>query len=319
MSRNKNKKNQYDNLPLVFFRLALGAIIFYSAVVILLSVIYFPKTADEPLNRGSFPIPDIAKNFYENSYKPGAKAVYVETARQAAELSGVERMIRDFVEKFDLHDKRVLEVGAGSGSLQDFVNDYTGLDIAASAGQFFHKPFIQASATNMPLKDNEFDAIWSIWVLEHVQKPEHALQEMRRVVKNGGLMLLAPAWNVPSWATKECAYGSYSDLSFYGKLSKASLPLRALSKIASLYPIRVVRLVTFRLRRQPAVLRYTKLDPVYDRYLGPDSDAVNSIDWYETYLWFVSRGDECLNCNSAGHGAFRLNQWPLIIRVHKPS
>ena len=32
----------------------------------------------------------------------------------------------------------------------------------ATARQFFHKSFVEASATNMPFPDNSFDALWSI-------------------------------------------------------------------------------------------------------------------------------------------------------------
>ena len=32
----------------------------------------------------------------------------------------------------------------------------------------------------------------------------------------------------------------------------------------------------------------------------PDGDAVNSLDVFEMYLWFVTRGDECINCPSRG-------------------
>ena len=46
----------------------------------------------------------------------------------------------------------------------------------------------------------------------------------------------------------------------------------------------------------------------------PDSDAVNSIDMYEAYLWFRSRGDECLNC-PAGSELIRTGSMPLVIRV----
>lgn len=43
----------------------------------------------------------------------------------------------------------------------------------------------------MPFEDGRFDAIWSVWVLEHVPNPEAALREMRRVVADRGLLFLA--------------------------------------------------------------------------------------------------------------------------------
>ena len=62
--------------------------------------------------------------------------------------------------------------------------------------------------------------------------------------------------------------------------------------------------------------RYRRLTLNYEKYLGPDSDAVNSLDRNEAALWFTSRGDECLNCESIWSAAHdRLQE--LIIRVHK--
>ena len=66
----------------------------------------------------------------------------------------------------------------------------------------------------------------------------------------------------------------------------------------------------------PTTLHYHRLEPNYDYYWQSDSDAVNGIDAYEALLWFTSRGDECVNCNSAG-GSFFVYTEPLIIRVHK--
>jgi hypothetical protein len=64
----------------------------------------------------------------------------------------------------------------------------------------------------------------------------------------------------------------------------------------------------------PTRLRYRRLTPNYENYWVPDSDAINSIDNYEAMLWFLSRGDECLNCDDA---SVFMGGTPLIIRVHK--
>jgi hypothetical protein len=58
------------------------------------------------------------------------------------------------------------------------------------------------------------------------------------------------------------------------------------------------------------------LVPNYGYYWEPDSDAINSLDAFETELWFKSRGDECLNCDS-GQAAFINIPDALIIRVRK--
>ena len=57
--------------------------------------------------------------------------------------------------------------------------------------------------------------------------------------------------------------------------------------------------------------------PNYRDYWMADSDAVNSLDSFEAYVWFISRGDECLNCGSRME-MMRTRDMPLVIRV-KPA
>ena len=79
-------------------------------------------------------------------------------------------------------------------------------------------------------------------------------------------------------------------------------------------PIRALR--AFSASFGPTRLHYHRLEPNYDTYWQPDSDAVNSIDPHEAMLWFTSRGDECLNCDML-RGTARMADGPLFIRVHK--
>ncbi|MEO5925981.1 MAG: class I SAM-dependent methyltransferase [Bryobacteraceae bacterium] len=150
--------------------------------------------------------------------------IYVDSARYMADFYHVPDLIRTFVQKQKLADKKVLEVGAGSGLLQDQVADYTGLDISATARRFFHKPFVEASATEMPFPDGTFDGLWSIWVLEHIPNPELALNEMRRVTKPGGYMFLYPALDVSRFTADGLHVREYGDLDWWGKTRKALIP-----------------------------------------------------------------------------------------------
>jgi len=150
-----------------------------------------------------------AADFYRQAYAapkaPTAEereqeAIYVKVGERAARIFDIEGQVRRFVADYGLQNKRVLDIGAGRGYLQDIVRDYVGLDISPTAQRFFHKPFVLGTATGMPFHDNSFDAAWTIWVLEHVPSPESALREMRQMVKPGGLILLEPAWFCTSWA-----------------------------------------------------------------------------------------------------------------------
>ena len=266
---------------------------------------------------------EAAEAFYESVYESteeGGDSDYVEYARLTADHEDINGQVKKFVEQYGLSGKRVLEVGAGSGTLQDLVEDYTGLDIAASAARYFHKPFVQGSATDLPFQDNEFDAIWTVWVLEHVPTPERALNEMRRTVSNGGLIYLAPAWNCSSAAAEGYRVRPYRDLDWQGKFIKAGLPWTRSAPYQNMYiiPTRFVRSLGFRALHAATALRYRALTPNFETYWIADSDAMNSIDCYEAFLWFTSRGDVCLNCDGLFQQSFA-ECGPLIIQVHKPS
>ena len=153
-------------------------------------------------------------------------SVYIKMDREAAIGQGIPEQVRAFVGAYNLKDKRVLEVGAGSGLLQDAVADYTGLDISPTARQFFHKPFVLGSATAMPFPDNAFDAVWSIWVLEHIPIQNVRSPRCGALSRTTAYILLRAAWNCPAWAAEGYEVRPYGDFGWKGKLIKASLPVQ---------------------------------------------------------------------------------------------
>jgi SAM-dependent methyltransferase len=301
-------------------RVAIAAVGF-GVVVFIAS--HFPYATDsEPSHE------EISKTiaYYRQAYSPPPTAtdpneeVYVKTADEAAQGMHIIEHLQTFVDEHHLNHARALDVGAGQGYLQDVVEDYTGLDISPTAGRFFHKRFELGSATAMPFPDNQFDIVWSIWVLEHIPNPEQALREMRRVVKDGGIIYLFPAWICTPWAADGYEVRPYSDFNLLRKLIKATIPLRSTSRYRALYtgPIRAMRFASFAVTGSPTRLHYIRLTPNYKKYWMPDSDAVSSVDRYEAMLWFMSRGDECLNCATAFRSITEhVQDQRLLIRVRK--
>ncbi|HTM48533.1 MAG TPA: class I SAM-dependent methyltransferase [Bryobacteraceae bacterium] len=295
----------------------------YRVALILLigaSIIYFPYHTDSPLS--SAEQAELTR-YYATAYQKadlGAAekddSEYVRMAKEGAEKADVLGNIRAFVRHFNLQEKRVLDIGAGRGYLQDVVPDYTGLDISPTAKRFFHKPFVHGSATLMPLKDNDFDGVWTIWVFEHVPNPQAALIELRRVTRDGGLVFLAPQWDCTPWAAEGYPVRPFSDFGWGGKLIKASIPIQdALWKMSRPF-VRLALYTRWKLHSKPTTLHYRRITPNYTNYWMADSDAVNRLDQYETALWFLSRGDECLNCRGKFHG-LNMPDEPLLIKVHK--
>ena len=166
----------------------------------------------------------------------------------------------------------------------------------------------------MPFKDHEFDAAWSIWVIEHIPNPEAALSEIRRVVKPGGLIYMLPAWDCTPWAAQGYEARPYEDFGIRGKVVKASIPIRSLREfwLVTALPNRVIRSVAS--AWGPTRLHYRRLTPNYREYWQADSDAVNSLDRAEMAMWFETRGDTCLNCEGSWASDY-LTDMPLIIRL----
>jgi len=294
-------------------RFATGVVSF----VAVMTVLHFPFSVDGP----KIPTELIhdADSFYEAAYtstEDGADSKYVNTAQKAGHLEDIEPRLRKFVAEHHLQSARALEVGAGSGTLQDVVDDYTGLDIASSAARFFHKPFVHGSATDLPFEDDSFDVVWSIWTLEHVPNPERAFAEMRRVVGNGGRLFLYPAWNNPTWAPKGYPVRPDNTLTATEIVAKYSLLIREADwfKTAHRIPARALRKLASMTGRTQ--LRYHTMEGNFDTYWMPDSDAINSIDCYEAALWHQTRGDEVTVLGKDAGGVFG-GCGPVVVRVVK--
>jgi SAM-dependent methyltransferase len=291
-------------------------------VTIIIAAIHFPYDVDKPLTQQEV---EAARKYYTEAYqkpvtetevKSEYETKYIHVAEEAAKDARIEEQVSDFVKRFNLSDRPVLEIGSGRGYLQDIAQNYIGLDISPNVARFYHKKFILGSATAMPFPNDSFDGVWSIWVFEHVPNPEQAFHEARRVTRDNGVLFLLPTWNCTSWAAEGYRVRPYSDFGLGGKLIKASIPLRSSRPflIMSLLPNRIIR--NFVAWFGPTTLRYRRLTPNYEQYWEADSDAVNSIDSHEALLWFRSRGDECLNCEDV---SIFMGSPPLIIRVHKPA
>ena len=290
----------------------------YAVLVVFVIALHFPMGVDSQV--APISVVQEAETYYETVYTEpaeGGDSSYVAKGQIVAEHENIAPRLETFTSEFHLQQARTLEVGAGSGTLQDIVEDYTGLDIAASAARYFHKPFVHGSATDLPFQDSEFDVCWTIWTLEHVPNPELALKEMRRVVRSGGYLYLLPAWNNPTWAPHAYPYRPNSELAKWEVLIKYSLYVREQPWFRAMYqyPTRAVRLATARLAG-PSRLRYHKIDANFETYPMPDADAVNSIDCYEAELWFRSRGDQIVDIDARGLGLGH-ECGPVVVRVNK--
>jgi ubiquinone/menaquinone biosynthesis C-methylase UbiE len=97
-------------------------------------------------------------------------------------------------------DERLLDVGSGDGGvarlLRPRVADVVAVDVEASDQWGDDEDgikFMVASGEELPFEDDEFDLIHSKDSLHHMEDPDKAIQEYRRVLKPGGAALIVEA------------------------------------------------------------------------------------------------------------------------------
>ncbi len=96
---------------------------------------------------------------------------------------------------------RVLDAGAGEGRYAAcFPNQrYSGVDLAVGDDEWDYAGLdCRADLTRLPFADEVFDAALNIVTLEHLPEPATALEEIARVLRPGGaLLVVAPQqWEV---------------------------------------------------------------------------------------------------------------------------
>lgn len=222
-----------------------------------------------------------------------------------------QKKILDYSLKFAKlnNQSKILEIGCGFLLYHNVHPNYIGLDknplILKVAKNFIKKKLnlIVGSATRIPLKKNQIDFIFSFATLEHIERPDLALNEMDRVLKKGLFLLLAPAWNCRKYTVQKLQFRRYKDLSIVLKISKFFIPLqnnflfRGILKL----PYRIWDEFKYLIKKK-VKFRYTRMYPSYqlwNKYPSiADDNAVASMDSHSAIMFFISRGYDCISHKS---------------------
>jgi ubiquinone/menaquinone biosynthesis C-methylase UbiE len=118
----------------------------------------------------------------------------------------------------DTRATTILDVGCGEGYTTKEINDnylcvITGIDVSKTIirkAKELHPEiaFTVGSAYRLPYPDNSYDLVIATEMLEHLQSPETAIIEMKRVSKKY-VMITVP--NEPLWRIGNMARGAYID------------------------------------------------------------------------------------------------------------
>jgi ubiquinone/menaquinone biosynthesis C-methylase UbiE len=131
---------------------------------------------------------------------PGSKEFYEEVERYRYETQPFMRKMMEFD---NFKGKKVLEIGCGLGTdLLQFARggaDVTGVDLTPASIDLVKKRFAMyglparaqvGDAERLPFSDNSFDVVYSFGVLHHTPNTQKAIDEVYRVVKPGGRIII---------------------------------------------------------------------------------------------------------------------------------
>ena len=112
-------------------------------------------------------------------------------------------LIDNLIAVTDFDNKKVLEVGAGSGRdsirIKTLGGDVYVLDYAESSLKTIKEQIVEEDITlklikgdafKLPFKDSSFDIVFHQGLIEHFRNPEIILRENVRVLKSGGIILV---------------------------------------------------------------------------------------------------------------------------------
>jgi len=133
-----------------------------------------------------------------------ALSIYYSTCLAYHQMTGAEnkathpqvQILQCLVEK----NGNYLEAGCGTGSVCKILPSdvcITGVDFSSIAlevalsGAPDNCTFVRAGIEKLPFPTETFDGVYSFEVLEHIIDPEMAIQQMVRVLKPGGFLLLS--------------------------------------------------------------------------------------------------------------------------------
>lgn len=192
----------------------------------------------------------------------------------------------------------ILEIGCGGGNLFKLLKpslqqSYTGIEMAdyviqANSQKYPHATWQQGSAYEIPYPDQSFQFVYAYYVIEHFVFVEKGLQEMLRVLKPGGHLILV----FPDFVSMKRMSSQFLGLSVRLPSAKAKFKNgKWIDGLLSLYDSKVrvpkkiedLNQVRFPINLNPICL-------IDDQAVRPDYDAIYIASKEEVAHWAQKLG-----------------------------
>lgn len=101
----------------------------------------------------------------------------------------VKRFIKSVADKYDKKGKKIIDIGAGTCPYKKYFrqSQYFSQDLKNNPQKTID--FV-GNADSIPVKNNRFDYILCLQVLEHIKEPHLIFKEFHRILKPGGKLFL---------------------------------------------------------------------------------------------------------------------------------
>lgn len=202
----------------------------------------------------------------------------------------VDRLLRQYLPAGAQESTRYLDVGCGTGLLlQDLSKQghAVGLDFSPVALEYCRGRGIQqltrADACHIPLRDDTFDVVTAMDVIEHIDDDKGILTEFRRILKPGGIAIMTVPAHKGLWSSHDIA------LHHFRRYEKPEF--RALVESVGLTPIKYSYFMTT--AYLPAVLIRSA------RKLLPTKQDHHRSDEYPVPAWLNRTLKKCVDTESA--------------------
>ena len=99
----------------------------------------------------------------------------------------------------EIRNMRVLDIGSGNADYNlHRSNQHLRLDYPETGQYYSKRPDVYGDARKLPLKTESMDVVLLLEVLEHIPDTESTIHEIRRVLKDGGMLYLSVPFIYPA-------------------------------------------------------------------------------------------------------------------------